>query len=81
MQFDINLWLNIDCIVTFCFLISCLCTKNIYCRLVPDRPEWATEYEILLATSDSQKLSWKVPESNGDSIDYYALRYCSVIQY
>ncbi|KPI92489.1 Fasciclin-2 [Papilio xuthus] len=49
--------------------------------LVPDRPEWATEFEMLLATSDSQRLSWKVPESNGDPIDYYAIRYCSILDH
>ncbi|XP_068629135.1 fasciclin-2-like [Battus philenor] len=43
---------------------------------VPEPPVWEAEFDTILALSDTHLLSWKIPESNGQPIDYYALRYC-----
>ncbi|CAH2041329.1 unnamed protein product, partial [Iphiclides podalirius] len=45
----------------------------------PNPPEWNTELDTIIATAYNQVISWKMPEYIGEPIDYYALRYCPMM--
>lgn len=43
----------------------------------PEPPIWEDEHPIYQSSSNGKlEVQWRAPESNGDPIDYYSIRYC-----